>query len=499
MRLRAPDHRRALRAMQDVVDRELAAARTGGGRAAFGVDATRVARGPGGFLYRVDPPPEATLVEDAPAWLTVGERAVDARLGSVADESCLVEVAEDVGPRVLDGRLIVDNLGPLRGLRQRLVALEGERPHPPTFRFDQAELVLGTPGGRLNDALAEAASSAEEWRYDDRAGDLLRSALRQRWAKVHTPPGTDGNGLVARLLERLLALDAQVLFVAPTGATVDRTVGALCERLARSGRLRSGLVQRIGPLAPGAVRDRWGPFVEPATIAADLRAGVDARLSDLDRAEGRMRYDELDRIAGSAERSAAELDSQLERTVGARRGRRDRDLDPDTLVVRRHGLRSQSRDARRDADRIASELAADQRPVPTVEDVVGPGGGPADQRRRLAAARRELVAARGNVDPALRSRVRLAAATTRGAYLRGLPRANVDVVVLAGPALAPEAYYLAGLSTRSVISVGSSDPPPVSRPAPRAEPHIELPPRRRSGPGQNPGPHPVDPQGGPSS
>jgi hypothetical protein len=493
VRLRAPDHERALREMQDVVDRELAAARTGGGRAAFAVDATRVARGPGGYLYRVDPPPEATLVEDAPAWLTLGERAVDGRLGSVADESCLVEVAEDLGPRVLDGRLVVDNLGPLRGLRQRLSALEGESPIPPTFRFDQAELVLGTPGGRLKDEMAAAADTVEEWRYDDRTGDMLRSALRQRWAQIRTPPGGDAGGLVARLLDRLLGVDAHVLFVAPTAVAVDRTVGALCERLARSGRLRSGQVQRIGPLTPGAVRDRWGPFVEPATIAADLRAGVDARLSDLDRAEGRLRYDELDRIAGSAERGAAALDSELERTVGARRGRRDRGIDPDTLVIRRHELRSQSRDARRDADRIASELAADDRPVPAVEDVVGPGGGPADQRRRLAAARRELVAARDDVEPALRSRLRLAAATTRGAYLRGLPRADVDVVVLAGPALAPEAYYLAGLSTRSVISVDESGPGPAPRPAPRAEPHIELPPRRRTGQGHQPGPHPVDP------
>jgi hypothetical protein len=481
VRLRAPDHERALRAMQDVVDRELAAARTGGGRAAFGVDATRVARGPGGFLYRVDPPPEATLVEDAPAWLTLGERVIDGRLGSVADESCLVEVGEDLGPRVLDGRLVVDNLGPLRGLRQRLTMLEGESPTPSTFRFDQAELVLGTPGGRLDDEIAAAADALEEWRYDDRAGDVLRSALRQRWAQVRTPPGGDATGLVARLLDRLLATDAMVLFVAPTAVAVDRTVGALCERLSRSGRLRSGQVQRIGPLTPGAVRDRWGPFVEPATIAADLRAGVDARLSDLDRAEGRMRYDELDRIAGSAERGAAELDSELERTVGARRGRRDRGIDPDALVVRRHELRSQGRSARRDADRIASELAADDRPVPTVDDVVGPGGGPADQRRRLAAARRELVAARDNVEPALRSRLRLMAATTRGAYLRGLPRADVDVLVLAGPALAPEAYYLAGLATRSVIAVADSGPVrtgPAQPPPP--EPRLTLPPRRRS-------------------
>ena len=233
MRVRAPDHGRALRAMQDAVDQELAAARTGGGRASFGVDATRVARGPGGYLYRVDPPPEATLVEDAPARLSVGERAAEGRLGSVADESCLVEVEEDLGPRVLDGRLVVDNLGPLRGLRQRLTALEGV-PNPPGFRFDQAELVLGTPGGRLSDAIAEASDGTGEWSYDDRAGDVLRSALRQRWAQVRTPPGSESGGILARLLDRLLALDARVLFVAPTGAAVDRTVGALCERLARA-------------------------------------------------------------------------------------------------------------------------------------------------------------------------------------------------------------------------------------------------------------------------
>jgi hypothetical protein len=470
--------------MQEAVDRELAAAGTGGGRAAFGVDATRVARGPGGYLYRVDPPPEVTLVEDAPTLLSVGERTAEGRLGSVADESCLVEVDEDLGPRVLDGRLVVDNLGPLRGLAKRLAALGGSPPVPPTFRFDQAELVLGTPGGQLRDAIADAADATQEWHYDDRVADVLRSALRQRWAQVRTPFAADAGSLIVRLLDRLLAVDTRVLFVAPTGATVDRTVQALCERLARTNRLRSGLVQRIGPLAPGAVRDRWGPFVEPATIAADLRAGVDARLADLDRAESRMRWDELDRLASAADRDAAELDMRLERTVGSRRSRRDRGLDPDTLVIRRHELRTQGRDARRDADRIAVELAAQDRPVPTVEDVVGPGGTSADQRRRLTAARRELVAARDDVERAVQSRLRLLAATTRGAYLRGLPRADVDVVVLAGPALPPEAYYLAGLSSRSVIAVADSGPVrtgPAQPPPP--EPRIELPPRRRPGNG----------------
>ena len=480
--------------MRDAVDQELAAAATGGRRAVLGVDATRVARGPGGCLYRVDPPPEVTLVEDAPARLSVGDRASEGRLGPVADESCLVEVADDLGPRVLEGRLVVDNLGPLRGVRARLEALEGV-PSPASFRFDQAALVLGAPGGRLRDRIAAAADSTAEWALDDRGGDVLRSALRQRWATVQTPPGTDADGLVARLLDRLLAVEARVLFAAPTGYAVDRTVGALCERLARSGRLRSGLVQRVGPLAPGAVRDRYGPFVEAATIAADLRAGIEARLADVDRAEGRLRYDELTRRAAELDRHAAELDGQLQRTVGTRVARRGRGVDPDTLVVRRHELRTQGRSARQDADRIALELAAaGSGPVPAAEDVVGADGTPADQLRRLAAARRELVAARDQVQTTLRARVRLVAATTRGAYLRGLPRADFDVVVLAGPALQPEVYYLAGLATRSVIAVGDSGPdrPPQQRSRP--EPHPEQPPGRwRPGGGRSGRMHAVRP------
>ena len=394
------------------------------------MDATRVARGPGGFLYRVDPPPEATLVEDAPAWLSVGERAFDGRLGVGRRRELPGRGRPRTsGPRVLDGRLVVDNLGPLRGLRQRLTALEGEQPRPPTFRFDQAEFVLGTPGGRLNDAIAEAASDAtDEWSYDDR--DRRRAAQRAAAAlgagahpARHGRPAASSRGCW-------------------TGCWPWTPGCCSWRRPAPSWTVRSGrcaigwpgpagcgpgMVQRIGPLAPGAVRDRWGPFVEPATIAADLRAGVDARLSDLDRAEGRMRYDELDRAAGAAGpgRGRAGQPSWSGR-VGARRGRRDRDLDPDTLVVRRHELRSRS-SARPGATPTGSpcELAADDRPVPTVEDVVGPGGRSDEQRRRLAAARRELVAARDDVEPALRARVRLAAATTRGAYLRGLPRADV--------------------------------------------------------------------------
>lgn len=452
-----PDQQRTLFGMRAAVEEMITAAEQSGaatGTVGFTVDATRVAREPGGGLYRMDPPPDVRLVEDAPFRLSAGDRTTGGRLGPVADESCLLETEVDLGPRVLGGRLVVDNLAALQGLLDRLDALAVDPPDPTTFRFDQAELVLGAPGGRLRDRIATAAESTADWRLDDRAGELLSSALRQRWATVHSPPAADVGGLLARLLDRLVELDARVLFVATTGYAADRTVGALCDRLARSGRLRSGLVQRIGPLAPGAVRDRWGPYVDARLIAADLRARLTTRLAELDRLEGRLRYDEAERQADQLDRDAAQVEDLLERTVGSRLDRRARGGDPDALVVRQHELRAQRRTARRTAERIALELAGGGR-VPHAEEMLGAGERtPAEWMEQLVHAREELISARRDIGQALRRHCQVVASTTRSAYLRRLPRADFDVVLLAGPATVPEAYYLAGLSTRSVISVG---------------------------------------------
>jgi len=496
-----PEHERTLRAVRASVDTTVATAEAADGRSpAFPVDATRVARGPGGCLYRVDPPPEVALVEDAPVRLTAGGRHVRGRLGPVADESCLVETEVDLGPRLLDGRLVVDNAGPVRALADRLAALSGAAPYPPGFRFDQAALVLGAPGGRLRDRIAEAAGAADGWSLDDRAGDALHAALRQRRAWVQSPPGGDAAAsvaLVARLLDRLLQLDATVLFAAPSGHGVDRTVGAVCERLAGAGQLRSGLVQRVGPLAPGAVRDRYGPYLEAATIAADLRAGLDERLDALDRVDSRLRFEEAEWRVAELDRDTAAVDDRLGQAVGGRLARRPYE-DPDTLVLRRHALREQRRSARQAADRIALELAGGGR-VPSVEEVLGEGGGrsPGERRRKLAEARDELLEARDGIEEALRRRCRLAAATTRSAYTRDLPRTDYDVVVMAGPATIPESYYLAGLSTRSVVSVGDAGgdgPEPAGTPG-RAAPHAEGTLRRGRPPTDKPGgAHPVRPR-----
>ena len=151
-----PEHLRTVSAMRDIVDETVAAEDADGWLSpTFPIDATRVARGPGGCLYRIDPPSEVRLVEDAEVELSTGGRRMAGRLGPVADESCLVETAWDLGPRVVPARLSVDGAAPLRKLGDRLAALaevaapaarSSSAAERPVFRFDQAALVLGSPG-----------------------------------------------------------------------------------------------------------------------------------------------------------------------------------------------------------------------------------------------------------------------------------------------------------------------------------------------------------------
>src|SRR5829696_3246997 len=103
------DRERVLHRMRAAAQEALARAEAAGGHTVFALDASRVGRGPGGCLYRLDPPPEVLLVEDAPVRLSSGGSTYEGRLGPVADESCLLETELDLGPRVIGGRLTVDN------------------------------------------------------------------------------------------------------------------------------------------------------------------------------------------------------------------------------------------------------------------------------------------------------------------------------------------------------------------------------------------------------
>ncbi len=125
-------------------------------------------------------------------------------------------------------------------------------PEPSTYRFDQAELALGVPAAGCGTGSRPRRRPPPAGGWTTGPATCCPPRCASGGPRSSPPPGADAGALVARLLDRLVELDARVLFVATTGHAVDRTVGLLCDRLARSGRLRSGLVQRVGPLVARA-------------------------------------------------------------------------------------------------------------------------------------------------------------------------------------------------------------------------------------------------------
>jgi hypothetical protein len=451
--------------MCDDVDEAVTAGEwTGRDRPSYAFDAEQVGGGSEHWLYEFALPAHATI-GDAPVEVRTRDRRVPGWTAGAEDGKAAVALTEDLGPWVENGRIEVDALAPLRDLRVRLTELAADPRLGPrediSFRVDQAATVLCAPGGRLQDRIARAADSTDTWSLDDRQADVLRTALLYRWAFVQGGPDGETPALLARLLDRLLELDAAVLLVSADPAVVDRSVLALCERLAGRGGIRSGVVQRIGPIGRLELQERYGPMLDPAAIAVDLHAEMDRRAADLDGADLWLQHEEAALLHADVEQMYGDLAERLQRARSRGRLARLRTGDnPDELVIAMHRVRPQLNAARDLRDRVAAELnalPADSSPSGLSAGIRQPGRTFGERRRQIADAREELARTRQRVDGALRQRCRLVATTPGQVFGRRLPRDSFDVVVMAGPLASPEAFYLGGLSTRSVIAVGGPE------------------------------------------
>jgi hypothetical protein len=462
--VKAPEQIALLREMVSEVDAQIAAAARADRDGPYPFDGTLVARSAQRWLYEFAVPQRA-MFGDAPVEVHSRDREVHGWVAEMRDGRCTVALNDNLGQHAV-GWVDIDTAAPLRALRSRLTEVSpdpraGTRP----FRMDQAALVLGAPGGRLKDEIARAAESTDNWSLDDRQANVIGTALRHRWAFVQPPPDGNATALLVNLLDRLLHLNATVLLVSPHAAAVDWSLHALCDQLRPYGDVRSGELQRIGPIAVRPLEERHGVLVDPEIIAADLAAELDRQAVALDEAELRLRHEEAVRTYAHAEELHDELTDRLERTRQRGRMSRLRGGDkPDELVVALHKLRPQRAAAKQERDKIAAELASvrTQEPgliePPELDD--GRGRSFGERLRMIADARDDLVDARANIDEALRRRCHLVATTTGQAYTRRLPRQTFDVVVIVGRISRPEAFYLAGLSTRSIVAVGA----PRSRP-----------------------------------
>jgi len=473
--VRASDQIALVREMVAEVDAEIAVASRADRDGPYPLDGRLVGQAGPRWLYQFAIPRRAA-VSDAPVEVQSDGKQVSGWVAEAADGLCTIALPANLGPRAT-GWVDVDTAKPLRSLRAKLIELAPEpRATGPIrqFQFEQAALVLGAPGGRLRDQIAQAADSTDNWSLDDRQANVVGTALRHRWAFVQPPPDGNATALLVQLLERLLDQDASVLLVSPHAVAVDWSLHALCDRLRPDGDIRSGMFQRLGAIAVPQLENRYGPLVDPELISADLNAELDKQNQALDEAELRIRYEEAVLRYNETE----ELHQDLTERLNKARARRVRLRNPkaDEMIVELHKLRPRQAAVKAQRDKIEADLAklaeAETRPAIPARIAETTMTSFSGRLRMISDSREEILLARANIDEALRRRCRLAATTTGEAFVRRLPRAAFDVVVIVGRISRPEAFYLAGLSKRSVVAVGA---PQAAVSSGRSAPHVARP------------------------
>src|SRR5690349_9925090 len=151
------------------VDAEIAVASRADRDGPYPFDATLVGQTGQRWLYQFAIPRRAS-VSDAPVEVRTKGKQLSGWVAEAADGVCTIALPENVGPRAA-GWVDVDTANPLRSLRAKLIELAPEpRSTAPIrrFQFEQASLVLGAPGGRLKDEIAQAAESTDNWSLEDR-------------------------------------------------------------------------------------------------------------------------------------------------------------------------------------------------------------------------------------------------------------------------------------------------------------------------------------------
>jgi hypothetical protein len=464
----ASEHLGMVRRMSRVVDEQIAEVRRRGeDRFTVQLGAVLVGARGGQWVYECELPSPSSVAEDTLVAVSAARQHVTGRVVQVDGRRCRFAVDQNLG-REISGWLAVDGLDVLETLRARLTELitQGHTASESSpFHFEQAALALVGPGGPLDDSIAEGAASADTWSLHDRQADLIRTALRYRHAVVQAPPPEEIVGFLARLVGRLLDHDATVLLVGASAALVDHTTLAVCSDLAVRGRLRSGVVQRLGPIALDELHRGFGPLVDAEEIAADLRHGLDQRLAVLAHEELLLRQRAAEDRCADVQRLYSDVVARLDES-GARRGlqRLRSGENRSELVVALHKLRAQLTAARAERDLLTAQVAASAaelgRPVddsPT--SAADPRQAEADWitglriggAKEIATVREQLESAYAEIRTTLQRRCRLAAGTAGRAVVGSLPRTTYDAVLIVGDLDEALTYYLAGMAGGRVI------------------------------------------------
>jgi hypothetical protein len=118
--------------------------------------------------------------------------------------------------------------------------------------------------------------------------EAVARALGNEITFVWGPPGTGKTEVVSRIVEGCVKQGLRVLFVAPTHVAVDQALERVCELLSDVSTFEAGLVQRVGDIQVGSLRERYESFIVSRHVLDRLTGELNARIQQLRKSQSRL-------------------------------------------------------------------------------------------------------------------------------------------------------------------------------------------------------------------
>lgn len=191
----------------------------------------------------------------------------EGRLVSITAQQLIVVLNADLGGRIRQCTLFIDNTAMLEALANRLKEIAEKK--PATFNLGIAEDAVENRGEEA--PIATVASEFLDGLLPLQA-DAVRSAAGNEVAYLWGPPGTGKTQTLSALVRHLFADGKRILIASNTNQAVDQVLRKLCDALTRGGIIAAGDVEileqgkivRVGKA--GEELDDYREFVTVAGI-----------------------------------------------------------------------------------------------------------------------------------------------------------------------------------------------------------------------------------------
>lgn len=147
--------------------------------------------------------------------------------------------------------------------------------------IERARFILGQGRPRLDKELYPERLTTGYHELNSAQQEAVARALGSEISFVWGPPGTGKTEVVSRIVEGCVKQGLRVLFVAPTHVAVDQALERVCELLSAVSGFDAGLVQRVGDIQVGSLRERYESFIIAQQVLDRLTSELSARIQQL--------------------------------------------------------------------------------------------------------------------------------------------------------------------------------------------------------------------------